>query len=152
MKIVVNNTNFDSFLVVKKVLCASICTPRMDLFRTSETIFVPGFKGIGFITFVIFFTPFHTLGIHFIPKWAVFIPGAGFSYLFGIIKKVWYEIVCLSTAMVFFHTKVFWDQCLLFYFWDAFHTYLVWKNGWGMKLISPVSNKGSQVTSHKLFS
>ena len=31
--------------------------------------------------------------------------------------------------------KVFWDQCLLFYFWDAFHTYLVWKNGWGMKLI-----------------
>ena len=25
VKIVVNNTNFDSFLVVKKVLCASIC-------------------------------------------------------------------------------------------------------------------------------
>ena len=46
VKIVVNNTNFDSFLVVKKVLCASICTPRMDLFRTIETVFVPGFKGV----------------------------------------------------------------------------------------------------------
>ena len=43
---VAHNTNFDSFLVVKKVLCASICTPRMDLFRTIETIFVPGFKGV----------------------------------------------------------------------------------------------------------
>ena len=39
---VAHNTNFDSFLVVKKVLCAPICTPRMDLFRTTETIFVPG--------------------------------------------------------------------------------------------------------------
>ena len=33
-------------------------------------------------------------------------PGAGFSYLFGIIKKVWYEIVWLSTDMVFFHTQI----------------------------------------------
>jgi hypothetical protein len=39
---VAHNTNFDSFLVVKKVLCAPICAPRMDLFRTTETIFVPG--------------------------------------------------------------------------------------------------------------
>jgi len=37
---VAHNTNFDSFLVVKNVLCASSCTPRkqrntrMDLFRT----------------------------------------------------------------------------------------------------------------------
>ena len=53
-----------------------------------------------------FMQTFHTLGIHFIPKWAVFIPGAGFSYLFGIIKKVWYEIVLLSTSMVFFHTQI----------------------------------------------
>ena len=27
-------------------LCASICTPRMDLFRTIETVFVPDFKGV----------------------------------------------------------------------------------------------------------
>ena len=44
---VAHNTNFDSFLVVKNVLCDSSCTPRkqrntrMDLFRTIETIFVP---------------------------------------------------------------------------------------------------------------
>ena len=37
---VAHNTNFDSFLVVKNVLCGSSCTPRkqrntrMDLFRT----------------------------------------------------------------------------------------------------------------------
>ena len=78
MKIVVNNTNFDSFLVVKKVLCGSICTPRMDLFRTIETIFVPGFKGVGFITFVIFFTPSCRL---FIPLEFISYPNELFSYL-----------------------------------------------------------------------
>jgi hypothetical protein len=72
VKIVVINTNFDSFLVVKKVLCASICTARMDLFRTIETIFVPGFKGVLVHNichiFHTFMQTFHTLGIHFIPK------------------------------------------------------------------------------------
>jgi hypothetical protein len=77
---------------------------------------------------------FHTIYIHFIPKCVFFIPCAEFSYLFGINKKVWYEIVWLSTAMIFFHTKM---RCFCTFVYDFildyhfsylvqdFHTYLV---------------------------
>ena len=48
------------------------------------------------VFFHTFMHTFHTLGICFIPKWPVFIPGARFSYLFVIIKTIWYAIVWRS--------------------------------------------------------
>jgi len=46
---------------------------------------------------------------------------------------VWNCLAQYHHGFFSYPNKVFWYQCLLFYFWDAFHTYLVWKNGWGMK-------------------
>ncbi len=109
-----------------------------------------------------FMQMFHTLGIYFIPKWAVFIPGAGFSYLFGIIKKVWYEIVWLSTAMIFLHTQIrcFGTivYCFIFennfsYHVHPFHTYLVWKKWMRYEIdwITPSQFLGTKPTTKVRF-
>jgi hypothetical protein len=107
---VAHNTNFDSFLVVKKVLCASSCTPRkqrntrMDLFRTIETIFVPGWYKNSFNS---------TKHLH---SW--------YKNSFNSTKQVhsWFHNICHIFIPLEF---ISYPKELFSYLVQDFHTYLV---------------------------